>query len=348
LRELLTREGRCGALHLALVAVVRGGCLGLLPEALAPILCAASLIPLSKPCGGVRPIAVGETLRRLVGKALLKTPAVQRDVAGLAPRQTGVAVKSAAQLIGLGLQQLVAAMDPSGDWIIVQVDMTNAFNSLHRESMLEGARRKVPGAYNWLRYCYSGHVPLFCQGELLLMSETGVHQGDACGPLGFSLGLDVALDAVADLAPPLTWGVWYLDDGTLVGPAAAVLTYLGALKEALAKVGLELNASKCKAWGPGLRRAGEAGATYPDEGCAFTLYVDLRKVYVYVKLYVKRKPLYVCLRFASPFCTKMAYFSVGKSYFEFRVWNRCTERLRNGSVRQGKWLRSAWEMGAYL
>ena len=30
-------------------------------------------------------------------------------------------------------------------------------------------------------------------------------------------------------------------------------------------MGLQLNAAKCKAWGPGLRRAGEPGPTYPAD-----------------------------------------------------------------------------------
>ena len=162
---------------------------------------------------------------------------VLKDVSGLSPRQTGVAVKAAAELIGIGLQRAVDALDSLGDWIVVQVDMVNAFNTLHREAVLEGARRKVPGAYNWLRFCYVGHVPLFCQGAFALFSETGVHQGDSCGPLGFSLGLELALDECAHLATPLSWGVWYLDDGALMGPASAVLAYLGALQQAFGESG---------------------------------------------------------------------------------------------------------------
>jgi len=39
----------------------------------APFLCAARLITLKKKDGGVRPIAVGDTLRRLTAKWLLAT-----------------------------------------------------------------------------------------------------------------------------------------------------------------------------------------------------------------------------------------------------------------------------------
>jgi hypothetical protein len=35
------------------------------------VLCASSLIPLQKKDGGLRPIAVGDTIRRVVGKCLL-------------------------------------------------------------------------------------------------------------------------------------------------------------------------------------------------------------------------------------------------------------------------------------
>ena len=48
LKDLLLKEGRGGGLHAALQALVEGGCLGLLPDELAPILCAATLIPLEK------------------------------------------------------------------------------------------------------------------------------------------------------------------------------------------------------------------------------------------------------------------------------------------------------------
>ena len=46
------------------------------------------LIPLKKP-GGVRPVAVGEVLRRLVGKTLMGLDLVRSCVRGLAPGNVG-------------------------------------------------------------------------------------------------------------------------------------------------------------------------------------------------------------------------------------------------------------------
>ena len=43
---------------------------GKAPRSVAPFLCSAPLIALKKPVSGLRPIAVGETLRRLVGKCV--------------------------------------------------------------------------------------------------------------------------------------------------------------------------------------------------------------------------------------------------------------------------------------
>ena len=43
-----------------------------LPQGASAIFCAANLIPLRKKDGSVRPIAVGDTLRRVVGKCLLQ------------------------------------------------------------------------------------------------------------------------------------------------------------------------------------------------------------------------------------------------------------------------------------
>ena len=49
---------------------------GTLPAEARPYLCRAKLIPLKKPGAKmeVRPLAVGETLRRLVGKTIMASP----------------------------------------------------------------------------------------------------------------------------------------------------------------------------------------------------------------------------------------------------------------------------------
>jgi len=67
---------------LTLVTTVSAG--RLQPRA-APYLCAARLIPLKKKDGGVHPIALGDTLRRLTAKWLLATPQGRSAPAALPP-----------------------------------------------------------------------------------------------------------------------------------------------------------------------------------------------------------------------------------------------------------------------
>ena len=149
--------------------------------------------------------------------------------------------------------------------MILQVDVTNAFNTLHRTSILEGAKAFVLGAYNWLAFCYATPAPLFCQGTFLCWSERGVHQGDTCGPLGFSLGLNMALAACEEEARSLLWEVWYLDDGTIVGSTSAVLGYLQRLVGELSNIGPELNPNKCRLLGPGIQCSQAVSPKYPAD-----------------------------------------------------------------------------------
>ena len=117
----------------------------------------------------------------------------------------------------MGLQRYVQSQAAADlhDYALLQVDVCNAFNSVSRDAILRGCMAKVPSAYNWLRFCYGGPSPLFCQWRRFCESHVAIHQGDACGPLGFALGLDTALDQCETRA--LDWESWYLDDGHIVG-----------------------------------------------------------------------------------------------------------------------------------
>ena len=54
-------------------------------------LCIAKLVPLKKKDGGVRPIAVGETLRRVIAKWLVRSTEAVNLAQSLAPLQTAFA-----------------------------------------------------------------------------------------------------------------------------------------------------------------------------------------------------------------------------------------------------------------
>ena len=59
---------------------------GSVPDTIRPFLFGARLCAFLKPCGGIRPIAVGNTIRRLACKAACKSIFLNKDL-GLAPFQ---------------------------------------------------------------------------------------------------------------------------------------------------------------------------------------------------------------------------------------------------------------------
>ena len=168
----------------------------------------------------------------------------------------------ACELVAMGMQA-VASVAPTQPWVALQVDVRNAFNTASRDAMLRQCAKKVPSCFNWLRWCYAGPSPLVCGGKVVASSHTGVHQGDAMGPLGFSLALEEALDQCTPAGSQVSWEAWYLDDGLIVGSAQSVAHYASLLGPALRSVGLVLNQGKCTLWGPGAMGADDSGPHFP-------------------------------------------------------------------------------------
>jgi len=101
----------------------------------APYLCAARLIPPRKKDGGVRPIAVGETLRRLVAKWLLGSAWGRNAAAALAPRHSPKG--GPCELVAMGVQAQVDALHGSTIWLLPQVDLKSTSKSFARPAIME-------------------------------------------------------------------------------------------------------------------------------------------------------------------------------------------------------------------
>ena len=79
------------------------------PTSIAPYLCGANLLALKKKDGGIRPIAVGEILRRLVAKCLCRLSS-QRAASLFVPLQVGLGVPGGCEAVSHALNGLVASM----------------------------------------------------------------------------------------------------------------------------------------------------------------------------------------------------------------------------------------------
>ena len=249
IHDAITRPalGLRGHLLTALSGVVSRCLAGDVPAAVAPFISSAHLTPLLKDAGGLRPIAVGLTLRRLVSKVAVAhvLPAVS---AYLQPLQFGVGVRGGAEAVVHSLQRYVTARGASSTHTLVSLDFSNAFNAVHRQEFMDRARDVCPGLLPWLRTSYGGAAELFL-GSHSLQATSGVQQGDPLGPLLFALAIHPILQAIQQACPDVLQA-WYLDDGRLCGDTEEVERGVRLVQELGAARGLSLNASKSELWWP--------------------------------------------------------------------------------------------------
>lgn len=205
------------------------------PPQIGPIFFGASLTALNKKGGGIRPIAVGSTLRRLVAKTA--SMAVMEEMGNLlAPLQLGYGTPLGGEAAAHASRKYLHNL-PS-DHVLLKLDFKNAFNSIRRDKMLEAVMAHVPQIYPFVFSCYSSPSTLFLR-ESTIQSAEGVQQGDPLGPLLFCL-------TIHPLITPLIseLRIFYLDDGTLGGPEEDVLQDLEYVEREAATLGLQLNHAK--------------------------------------------------------------------------------------------------------
>ena len=138
------------------------------PASLAPHLAGGTLHALPKPAGGVRPIAVGEVLRRLVGKLLCQSV---REAARdhLWPCQLGVGVPAGTEAAVHAARQWLHRNAGHVDKVLLKLDFRNAFNAIDRTAMLREARAHLPEVACWADWCYGSPSRLLF-GEHVMQS----------------------------------------------------------------------------------------------------------------------------------------------------------------------------------
>ena len=224
---------------------------GRAPPAAAPPIAGAGLMALRKNDGGLRPIAVGESIRRLVAKCLCSITKEQARHY-LWPLQLGVSTPLGAEVGAQTARQWCERHAGDPDRALVTIDFENAFNTVDRTAILRQVRHRFPGLSAWVEWCYGAPTNLLFDG-LPIPPSAGVQQGDPLGPLLFALPLQPVLQRVASEfqsenthGEPLDLIFSFLDDGVLAGPHQVVARALHRLTEEAAAIGLKLNPSKCE------------------------------------------------------------------------------------------------------
>ena len=189
-RILVSRDyGDTGTdLRKAVAALVRRICsVDVKDSSLAPLL-ASRLVPLNKN-PGLRPIGVGEVLRRIMGKVVMA--AFSEDV---------VRGSSDAQICGRssGSEGAVHAMRRmyanERTEAVILVDATNAFNNINREALIHNIKHVCPEIATYVTNCYSSPARLFVIGGLEIKSQEGTTQGDPLGMAIYALGVTPMLN----------------------------------------------------------------------------------------------------------------------------------------------------------
>ena len=225
---------------------------GNVPLEICPLLYGACVTALKKKDGGIRPIAVGNTLRRLAGKIVSRR--VMETMGQLArPTQLGYGTRGGAEAVVHATRAYMSDIDETQ--VILKLDFRNAFNTVRRDKMLLAVRTYLPKFYSFIWQMYRNPSKLFF-GDFLLQSESGVQQGDPLGPLLFCL---VTRELTTSMQSPLN--CWYLDDGTIGGTAELVESDLRTVMTIGEDIGLELNLSKCEAFVFGGDSISRAAAT---------------------------------------------------------------------------------------
>jgi len=192
---------------------------------------------LTKKDGGIRPIAVGCTLRRLVAKTASKL--VQEKMAAkLAPIQLGFGVKQGTEAATHAAHRFLRDLRPGQ--ALLKLDFVNAFNTISREEILHTLREDLPELYPFISTCYSSSSHL-CFGESLISSDEGAQQGDPLGPLLFC----AAAQKLARLMKSML-NIWYMDDGSLGGEVDVLIEDFETVRRIGSTLGLLLNEHKCE------------------------------------------------------------------------------------------------------
>lgn len=162
----------------------------------------------------MRPIGIGDVLRRIISKAVLAI--TSEDIS----RSVGTLQLCVGHVSGCeaGVHAVRAISEDANTEAVLLIDASNAFNSLNWEAALRNAHILCPAITPILTNTYCNDSPLFIDGETILSRE-GTTQGDSLAMFMHAVG---TLRLIGRLLNDVRH-VWFADDAK----ARGVLTTYG-------------------------------------------------------------------------------------------------------------------------
>ena len=209
------------------------------PESLTSFL-ACRLIPLEKGESDVRPIGIGETLRRIVGKAAVR--AVREDIqAACGSLQVCAGLEAGCEA---AVHAVRASFESDDTEAALLIDASNAFNSVRRECTLRNIAILCPSFYVFLVNTYRRPIRLLIPAwKEEISSLEGTTQGDPAAMGMYALSVLPLIKSSCAPDPSLLQA-WYADDGTGVGKLEKLREWWENIKTTGPKYGYYANAKK--------------------------------------------------------------------------------------------------------
>ena len=171
---------------------------------------------------GVRPIGVGEVVKMIIGKAILRI--VKEDIRKVVgPIQLCAGFESGAEIASITMQTL---FDDDGTEAVLLVNAENAFNSLNRKVVLVNILRSCPSIAPALINNYRTQPKLYIQDHTVL-SEEGTTQGDPMAMAMYALSIAPLVKKCAGVSTQ----VWYADDLSAGGTVDGLCSWWERLAE---------------------------------------------------------------------------------------------------------------------
>ena len=186
------------------------------PDSLNPLL-ACRLIPLDK-FSGLRPIGVGEVLRRILGKTVMSLlkPGVQESAGytQLCPGHEGGCE--------VGVHAMMYIFGDDATEGVLQVDAENAFNWLNRAVMIHNVKILCPEISNYVYNSYCQPARLFVTGGKEIQSMEGTTQGDPIAMPIYGISIIPLLNSLKEISDEDMKQQAYADDLTGAGPITSL------------------------------------------------------------------------------------------------------------------------------
>ncbi|CEM07685.1 unnamed protein product [Vitrella brassicaformis CCMP3155] len=245
------------------------------PPSLRPFLSAARLSVFEKTdddgvaTGGVRPIAMGETIRRWVTRAIVQQKSPELEAA-LAPCQYAVGVASGSEKLIAAVRTFLSAGEPDERRVLLSLDAKNAFNTMSRQAILEGVDRLFSDLTQYFLQWYGESAELWFHHErgytCKVSSQEGVQQGDFGGPAWYACGLHGVLEKIRTALPDRL--VVAFADNIYIGTTQDKVAHdFDVAENELAIVRQNLVREKCEVWGEHFTKGMDRPANMPSGVC---------------------------------------------------------------------------------